>query len=122
MAFHCLDFDQSEDAHGTVTWDALASPAPAHNAALLAEVARLLDQLHAMHGAPGPLEESHVWDCDLQIRLEDGTRLDWHWHTQRLQYSCAQVPMDTPSRLTLSLCLTGGPALAHTLEQAALNP
>jgi hypothetical protein len=114
MALQFLDFDQSEDAHGTVGWDALASPAPAHNAAMLTEVARLLDHLHAQHGQPGPLDEGHAWDCDLQVHHEDGDPLDWGWQAQRVHWLSAPAPH---ARLTLSLCLTGDSALAHTLEQ-----
>ena len=112
MALRYLEFDQSEDALGMVAWDALASPVPAHNAALLSEVSRLLDHLHAQHGPPGPLDEGHTWDCDLQVRQEDGAPLDWHWHAQHVHW-----PSQAAARLTLSLCLTGGPAFVHTLEQ-----
>lgn len=115
MALQFLEFDQSEDTHGTVGWDALASPAPAHNTALLSEVTRLLDHLHAQHGQPGPLDEGHAWDCDLQVRHEDGAPLDWHWDAQHVQWS--SVPA---TRLTLSLCLTGDSAFVHTLEQEVI--
>ena len=117
MALQFLDFDQSEDAHGTKDWDALASPAPVHNAALLAEVACLLAGLCAQHGQPGPLDEGHAWDCDLQVHHEDGTPLAWHWHEHQVQWSSAAAPASARTRLTLSLCLTGGIDFGHTLEQ-----
>lgn len=115
MALQFLEFDPSEDALGTMGWDALASPAPTHNAAMLSEVQRLFDLLHTAHGQPGPLDDGHGWDCDLQVQQEDGSLLHWDWHAQRLQWSWTHLPHQ---RLTLSLCLSGGPAFAHTLEQA----
>lgn len=115
-ALQFLDFDQSEDAHGTVGWDAMASPTPTHNAALLAEVGHLLDRLHTRHDPPGPLDEGHAWDCDLQVQFEDGTPVAWHWHERRVRWPWPEhMPPNT--RLTLSLSLTGGPEFTHTLEQ-----
>jgi len=116
MALQFLDFDQSDDAHGTLGWDALASPAPAHNAALLGEVADLLERLHAQHGQPGPLDEGHLWDCDLQVQHEDGATLAWHWHEHRVQWAWPKNTRPT-TRITLSLSLTGGTEFTHTLEQ-----
>lgn len=122
MALLFLDFDQSEDAHDTFAWHALASPAPRHQPALLAEVARLLEHLHGLHGQPGPLDHGHAWDCDLQVHCEDGAALPWHWVGQQLQWSAeppaGSVPADTQARLTLSLVLTGGTEFKHSLEEA----
>jgi hypothetical protein len=114
MTLQFLDFDLNEDAHGTLCWDALASPAPVHNAALLAEVSGLLDRLHALHGAPGPLDEGHGWDCDLQVQTANAAPLAWDWQGERLAWSS---PAPLNSRLSLGLCLSGGPDLAHTLAQ-----
>lgn len=119
MALQFLDFDLSEDAHGTIGWDAMASPAPAHNAALLAEVAGLLERLHARHGPNGPLDEGHAWDCDLQVHSEDHSALAWGWQGCRVQWSLGP---GLHERLTLSLGLTGGPEIAHTLEQETRHP
>ena len=122
MALLFLDFDQSEDAHDTFAWHALASPAPVHKPAMLAEVARLLERLHVLHGPPGPLDHGHAWDCDLQVHHDDGAALPWHWLGQQLQWSAepqpGSVPAPTQTRLTLSLVLTGGTEFKHSLEQA----
>ena len=118
---HYLDFDMSEDAHGTAAWDAMASPPSAHNPAMLAEVAALLNRLHAVHGQPGPLDEQHDWDCDLHIQRDNGTLLGWHWLGPHLQWA---EPADrTPgTRLTVSLSLSGHTEFTHTLEQEIAAP
>ena len=111
-----LDFDRTEDTQGTAAWDAMASPAPHHTTALLAEVAALLQRLHAEHGQPGPLDEQHAWDCDLHIARDDDTALAWTWHGQTLTWATPDsLGLDT--RLTVSLTLTGDAAFTHTLEQ-----
>ena len=113
---HYLDFDMSEDAHGIAAWDAMASPPATHNPAMLAEVAALLNRLHATLGPPGPLDEQHRWDCDLHISRHDGSALNWHWQGPQVQWAwCGD--QTTAHRLTLSLTLTSDTALTHTLEQ-----
>jgi hypothetical protein len=68
MQLQFLDFDRSEDADGMVCWDALAQPDPAHNQALLLEVAQVLGWAHRFDTqGPGPLENGANWDFDLQL-------------------------------------------------------
>ena len=111
-----LDFDRTEDTQGTAAWDAMACPAPQHTAALLAEVAALLQRLHAAHSQPGPLDEQHTWDCDLHIASDDGTELPWHWQGQTPALATPES-LHPDNRLTVSLTLTGDAAFTHTLEQ-----
>ena len=84
-------FDLSEDTDGLRSWSALASPAPAHSPALLAEVQALLAQLTQQLGAPGPVDDGHAWDMALDTEV-------------------------THERTTVSLHLTGGAALDECLS------
>lgn len=114
MKLQFLDFDYSEDEHGLGCWDALASPAPAHGTALLAEVATLLSALHAAHGAPGPTDDGHHWDCDLQAQAGADGPLHWHWSGHQARWAPTTAAPDK-QRITLSLSLTGNAAFAHDL-------
>lgn len=102
MPLQFLEFDLSEDSEGLCTWDALASPAPVHNAALLDEVHALLFHLHEALGPAGPIDEGHVWDMDLQVHDAAGQALP----------AGAPAPV---GRITLALSLSGGAALAEHL-------
>lgn len=107
MGLQYLEFDLLEDSGGLRSWDALASPLPAHTPALLAEVRALLLELQRQLGPAGALDEGHRWDMDLQIHDESGTPL-------------TLAPPPTPGqRITLALCLSGHEALAERLS--ALN-
>ncbi|PUE11004.1 hypothetical protein B9Z51_01310 [Limnohabitans sp. T6-5] len=114
MTLQFLDFDTSEDAHGVICWDALASPRPIHNPGLLAEVAHLLSRLSELHGSPGPLDDGHLWDCDLQAHDIKHQSLPWHWHGHQLQWQLSTQEALSNS-ITLSLTLTGSTEMAHTL-------
>jgi hypothetical protein len=118
MALRFLDFDFTEDAHGTAAWDALASPSPEHNADMLVEVAQLLAQLHTEHGPPGPIDEGHPWDCDLHIQCDAGLERAWRWQGGQFIWG-----FDCPNnaRLTLSLSLSGDAAFTHTLESTIVS-
>lgn len=86
-----LDFDLSEDFDGLRSWSALASPTAMHSAALQSEVQALLQDLTQQLGAPGPLDEGHLWDMALDTAEEAG-------------------------RLTVDLHLTGAQALDDRLS------
>ena len=88
---HYLDFDVCEDTSGLQSWSALASPTATHSQALQAEVQTLIDDLRSHLGAPGPLDEGHTWDMELNSDVEN-------------------------SRLTISLHLTGSEALQERLH------
>ncbi len=80
-ALQLLYFDYSDGSDGHGLLDAMAACAEPRLAALEAELARVLDWCHAQHPAgPGPLDEGHEWDFDLQGRREwsadEGLRYD----------------------------------------------
>ncbi len=107
MTLRFLEFDLSEDTDGLRTWDALASPAATHTADLLAETQALLLHLQRHLGPPGPIDDGHLWDLDLQLHDE-------------ADRPCALDAAVAPStRLTLALSLTGSGALAEWLSAAS---
>lgn len=106
MALQFLEFDLSEDSDGWLSASALACPAAAHTPALIAEVQRLLQSLHAELGEPGALDEGHGWDLDLQVEAVDGAPLLWP----------RVVDAPPAARISLSLHLAGGPALRARLD------
>lgn len=91
MPLKFLEFDLSDDADGLRSYSALAAPPAAQAAGLLQEVQALLDDLRARLGEPGPVDEGHGWDLALDIDA-------------------------ATDRTTVSLHLTGGPALADVLQ------
>ncbi|MDM0038562.1 hypothetical protein QTH89_19175 [Variovorax sp. J22G21] len=75
MPLRWLDFDYSEGTDDTGVFDAMASVAPQHAAAVEAEIAQVLAWAEATFpGGRGPVEEGGEWDSDLQVVEEnDGT-------------------------------------------------
>ena len=73
---HYLLFDISDDSHGLVTVEAMASTSAAQHPAVMAEVRQVLDwawrQFPHTHG---PLDDGMDWDHDLQVSVEEG---GWH--------------------------------------------
>ena len=66
-----LDFDFSEEADGSGSFDAVASVGPQQLPAVHAEIVAVLDWAHAAFaGQRGPLEEGGTWDFDLQSLQE----------------------------------------------------
>jgi hypothetical protein len=66
-----LDFDVSEEADGSGSFDAVASVGPQQLPAVHAEIVAVLDWAHdAFDGRRGPLEEGGTWDFDLQSLQE----------------------------------------------------
>jgi VCBS repeat-containing protein len=71
MTLDYLDFDVSEEADGSGSFDALASVGPAQLSAVHAEIAAVLAWAHdAFAGQRGPLDDSGTWDFDLQSAQE----------------------------------------------------
>lgn len=70
---HYLVFDTSDAVDGIVTLQAMATTAPAAHAAVIAEVDAVLAWAAGeFPDGPGPLDEGHAWDRDLQVGDEDG--------------------------------------------------
>ncbi len=109
MPLQFLEFDAGEDTDGFRNWDAVASPAPRHNQALLDELGAVLRHLAGTLGAAGPLDNGHAWDLDLHIQDEQHRPL-----MPEAARACAL-------RLTLSLSLSGTAALADLMEELALD-
>jgi hypothetical protein len=66
-----LDFDVSEEADGSGSFDAVASVGPSQRAAVHAEIVAVLDWAHAVFaGQRAPLEDGGAWDFDLQSLQE----------------------------------------------------
>ncbi len=66
-----LDFDFSEEADGSGSFDAVASVGPQHLTALHAEIVAVLDWAHAAFaGQRAPLDDGGAWDVDLQSLQE----------------------------------------------------
>jgi hypothetical protein len=97
-----LEFDRSETEDGVCSWDALASPPAQHRLRMLQDSARLLQALHTRFGPPGPLDEGHDWDFDLQVSDDQGRPCTWSWSPQGVRWSSLT---DASGRLTLALGL-----------------
>ena len=72
MPLRFLEWDRQEDSDGLETWTALASPSGSNTVAMLDEVKGLLCRLETQLGRPGPLDDGHLWDMDLQIHDDEG--------------------------------------------------
>lgn len=111
MVLDYLDFDHSENADGSATWDAMACVLPARLPAALGEAKTVLAWAHGAFGAPGEWGE---WDFDLQCQ-QDGVgdlcaRFDGDPPAVRCQ------PTDAGrGRCTLTLTLSGAPAFGEAL-------
>ena len=66
-----LDFDFSEEADGSGSFDAVAAVGPQQLAAVHAEIVVVLDWAHATFaGQRAPLDDGGAWDFDLQSLQE----------------------------------------------------
>lgn len=102
MPLHYLHFDASDNTEGLTTFDAMASVTPRYLPALQAEIAQVLAWAYHQHpDGPGPLEEGHPWDLDLQASTERSTR-------ERLRYDPATARL-------ISEPLHGSEVLRHTV-------
>ena len=117
MTFHYLDFDYSEDADGTGTFDAMASVAPAQLAALEAEVTRLLAWAHThFPDACGPQEDGGEWQYDLAgvQEISIPLALDYESDAGRIQ-SVAGVAL--PPRTTITFSISGSAVFCAALRE-----
>lgn len=109
-----LLFDPTEDEHGHVNWDAMASVTAARVPALQAEVEQVLRwACTAFAGRYGPLDEGGDWDVDLQAQDDDGQPLPLTW-----QPDTGEVHLTAADhgRTTLTLSLSGNAQFAQAFE------
>lgn len=118
MNLQYLDFDFSEDADGTGTFDAMTSVSPGQLPALHADIAAVLTWAHQQFpDACGPSEEGGEWQYDLQGVQEVATPLT-------LQFDAASGRIATgpgtpaPPRTTLTLSISGNPGFCAALRDA----
>lgn len=117
MPLDYLDFDYSEDAEGTGTWDAMASVPPQRLPALHAEIERLLAWAHrAFAGQRGPREEGGEWDYDLQAQANGGAPLRIAYDAGRERLEAEASPGN--GRTTVTLSLSGSAAFGEALREA----
>ncbi|MEJ5128691.1 hypothetical protein WH367_21800 [Comamonas sp. MYb21] len=114
-----LDFDTSDDGEGLTSLDAMAYAKAAQWPALAAEVTQLLAWCSDTFGAPGPLEDGHRWDLDLQLQNDAGDALALHWDARQRQLLAPQAAQQTA--LQLSLTLSGPDPLAQQLTAQFLG-
>jgi hypothetical protein len=118
MRLNYLDFDYSEDADGTGTFDAMASVSPAQIPALHAEVAQLLAWAYAQFPeACGPQEDGGQWQYDLQGVQEVSTPLALDFDADRACITCVAGSTLAP-RTTITLSISGGPDFCAALRDA----
>ena len=113
-----LDFDYSEDADGTGTFDAMASAAPAQWPALRAEVSAVLAWAHAQFpGGCGPLEDGGEWHYDLQGVQEVATPLALEFDPAGGGLACTPGAPALP-RTTVTLSIGGTAQFCAALREA----
>ncbi|HSV54168.1 MAG TPA: hypothetical protein VLJ57_18765 [Burkholderiaceae bacterium] len=118
MTLSYLDFDYSEDAQGSGSFDAMASALPAQLPALQAEVARVLDWAHRdFAGVRGPLDEGGDWDYELQGVQEASTTLQVRYDLEAGQIQTQRGNAES-LRATLSLTISGTPAFCQAFRDA----
>lgn len=118
MPLNYLDFDYSEDADGTGTFDAMASVPTVQVPALYAEVAQVLAWAHQhWPDACGPLEEGGTWQYDLQGVQEVTTPLELAFDEASGQIS-AIAGHPAPPRTTVTLTISGGADFCAVLREA----
>ena len=118
MNLQYLDFDYSEDAEGSGTFDAMASVSPAQLPALHAEISQVLAWAHRRFpDACGPSEEGGEWQYDLQGVQEVSTPLAIGFDAPA--GSLATVPgTPAPPRTTLTLSISGHAGFCAALREA----
>lgn len=118
MHLRYLDFDFSEDAEGTGSFDAMASVAPAHIPLVQAEISAVLAWAHQhWPGACGPAEDGGQWQYDLQGVQDISTPL-----LLEFDAACGQLRTaagcPAPARTTFTLTISGGADFCAALREA----
>lgn len=118
MTFHYLDFDYSEDADGTGTFDAMASVSHQQISALHAEIAELLTWAHTQFpDACGPQEDGGVWQYDLRGIEEVSKPLALEYDPDCARITCISGTPDAP-RTTITLSVSGDSNFCASLRDA----
>ncbi|HQQ70398.1 MAG TPA: hypothetical protein PLL92_08825 [Alicycliphilus sp.] len=113
MQLDFLDFDYSEDAEGTATWDAVANVPAARLPELEREIVTLLAWAHEEFGPlRGPVETGGLWDYDLQCE-RDGQPLLALSYAPPARHLEPRPKVSPQEHVTLTLSLSGGPAFAE---------
>ncbi len=116
MNLQYLVFDASEDPEGGGVFEAMASTGPQQAAAVLAEVAQVLDWAHATFpGQRAPTEEGGEWDFDLRSVQEVATpqALD---HDERRRAFDVRLGTAGPPRHTVTLSIGGTAAFCEAFR------
>jgi len=117
MTLHYLDFDYSEDEQGNGSFDAMASTAPQHMAAVRAEIARVLDWAHAAFpDMRAPLEEGGEWDYNLEGQQEWTTHEAISYDEVTGKFSSQLGPAGAP-RHTVTLSISGSAQFCEAFRQ-----
>lgn len=108
MALNYLDFDYSEDEQGNGSFDAMASTAAVHVAAVRAEISQVLDWAHATFPQQrAPLDEGGEWDYNLEGQQEWSAHEAISYDEVTGKFSSQLGPAGAP-RHTVTLSLSGG--------------
>lgn len=117
-ALHYLEFDYSEDAEGTGTWDAIASVTAARLPPLQDEILQVLAWATAEFPEQrGPIEDGGTWDYDLHSEPESAPLQTLHYDVAVHQLLPA-VTAREGSRHTLTLSLSGNAEFGKALSVA----
>lgn len=116
MVLNYLDFDYSDDGHGSASWDAMACVLPERLDAALREVQAVLTWACAEWGAPVEGDAAADWDFDLQCQQDGAGDLNPRFdiETASLQHS---PPAMGGGRCTLTLTLSATPAFGEALQE-----
>jgi hypothetical protein len=118
MTLNYLDFDYSEDAEGTGTFDAMASVSSAQLPALQAEIAQVLAwaYMHFPDGC-GPEEDGGLWQYDLQGVQEVSKHLQLDFDAASSSIQCGLGNASAP-RTTLTFSVSGNAEFCEALRAA----
>lgn len=118
MPLRYLDFDFSEDAEGTGSFDAMASVVPAQVPALEAEISAVLAWAHRhWPDACGPAEDGGAWQYDLQGAQEVRTPLVLEFDAASSQLRTV-VGNPAPPRTAITLTISGRADFCSALREA----
>lgn len=117
MTLKYLDFDYSEDEQGNGTFDAMASTAPAHVAAVHAEISQVLDWAYAAFpGMRAPQDDGGEWDYNLEGQQEWSAHEAIRYDEATRQFSRQLEPAGAP-RHTVTLSISGSAQFCEAFRE-----